>query len=104
MEVSYGHSVISEPAEAQHTEITTYMWPGFLGEYDHVSMEFTAWELVEPSLWMPRPDIVAPPMECLGIDTVKGRRWTSSGEHWLVLQEPTLWRRIALRKTQNAPS
>jgi len=99
MEVSYGSTSVIVPDEAQHTEITTYMWPGFLGEYDHVSMEFTAWELVEPSLWSPRPDIVAPPMECLGIDTVKAWRWASNEAQWLVLQEPILWRQIALRKT-----
>ena len=99
MEVSYGHSVISVPAEAQHTEITTYMWPGFLGEYFHDSMEFTVWELVGPTRWTPRSDIVAPPMECLGIDTVKAWCWTSHEAQWLVLQEPTVWRQIALRKT-----
>ena len=103
MEVSYGDSqnpipsIPPPPSEAQHTEITTYMWPGFLGEFIHSTMEFDVWELVSPTRWIPRPDILAPPRECLGIETSKGWRWTSSlcsEERWLTYPELSLWRRL----------
>jgi len=97
MEVSYGVSV-SIPSEAQHTEITTYMWPGFLGEFIHSTLEFDVWELVGPTYWIPRPDIVAPPRECIGIETTKGWRWTSpQEERWLTYPDSALWRRLQLR-------
>ena len=114
MEVSYGDSqnleampsipsppsIPSIPSGAQHTEITTYMWPGFLGEFIHSTMEFDVWELVGPTHWIPRPDILAPPRECLGIETTKGWRWTSSfcssspETRWLAYPELSLWRRL----------
>ena len=98
MEVCYGDSAIPPiPPEAKHTEITTYMWPGFLGEFIHSTMEFDVWELVGPTCWVPRPDILAPPRECLGIETSKGWHWTSPEERWLAYPELGLWRRLRLR-------
>lgn len=94
MDVAYGDSPIVIPAEVQPTEITTYLWPGFLGEFDHTTLAFEAWELVEPGRWIPRPDIVVPPFTCLGHDTATGWRWCSDdGSRWLALRA-NLWRRI----------
>lgn len=81
------------PSDAKQTEITTYLWPGFLGEYDHETAEFVAWELVSPTRWTHRPDIVAPPYSCIGVETTPGWRWTSLEARWLALG-PSLWRRI----------
>jgi hypothetical protein len=96
MEVSYGvsHPIPSIPPEAKHTEITTYMWPGFLGEYVHDTMEFDVWQLTEPNIWTPRPDIMAPPRDCIGVETTKGWRWTSPEATWLAYPELALWRRL----------
>ena len=69
MNVSYSAAVAAAVAAAESKEITTYMWPGFLGEFDHSTLEFTVWELAGPTLWIPRPTIVAPPMTCIGIAT-----------------------------------
>jgi len=95
MDVTYGETAICIPPDVKQTEITTYLWPGFLGEYDHATSEFIAWELVGPSRWILRQDIVAPPYSCIGVDTIQGWRWTSSQEliRWLALG-PSLWRRI----------
>lgn len=96
MDVTYGETPMAIPSDAKQTEITTYMWPGFLGELDHTTSEFVAWELTGPSRWTPRPDIVAPPYSCIGIETTKVWRWTSSPQDvvkWLAL-DPSLWRRI----------
>jgi hypothetical protein len=60
MKVTYG----SGPPPETNTEITTYMWPRFLGEYNHGDMSFRAWYLVDSGTWIPRPDITAPPLVC----------------------------------------
>ena len=85
MNVSYG----LEPKDltgATNTEITAYLWPGFLGEYDHSSLEFTAWALVESGLWIPRPEILAPPISCIASETVSvikiGSEWLKNGGIW----------------------
>jgi len=119
MEVSYGESAIDIPKHAIQTEITTYMWPGFLGEFIHATMEFDVCQLVGPTRWVPRPDIVAPPRDCMGIETTKGWRWTCpcpspspcllpQEEQWLAYPELALWRRLrpnnALYNTQIAPA
>jgi hypothetical protein len=96
MDVVYGETAITIPPDVQQTEITTYLWPRFLGEFDHSTSEFIAWELAEPSRWILRPDIVAPPYSCIGVDTSQGWRWTSSEERWLALG-PSLWRRIGYK-------
>jgi len=50
--------------------ILRYMWPGFIADFDTQTQTFTVWELRGFSArdWIPRPDIVAPPRECLGIE------------------------------------
>lgn len=94
MDVIYGETPIAIPPDVKHTEITTYLWPGFLGELDHSTSVFDVWELTEPSRWTPRPDIVAPPYSCIGVDTMSGWQWTSQElVRWLALG-PSLWRRI----------
>ena len=68
MEVSFSIATLLTPP---NTEITTYMWPGFLGEFDHTTLEFHVWELISPTRWIPRPDIVAPPIDCIGVETTR---------------------------------
>jgi len=100
MEVSFGTSAIPVPPNARHTEITTYMWPGFLGELDHSSDQFTVWEIVGPTRWKPRPDIHAPPYTCLGIERTSIQTWSEGPEQWSLqkpLQKPlqkSLWRHL----------
>jgi hypothetical protein len=60
MNVTYG----SGPPPETNTEITTYMWPRFLGEFDHCALTFRAWYLVNSETWIECPDIVAPPLVC----------------------------------------
>ncbi len=90
MQVEYGKTPIIVPYNAINTEITTYMWPGFLGEFDHTALTFTAWELVGPTRWLPRPDIVAPPLHCIGSETVLTRIWNQGSQQWS--QQGSLWR------------
>jgi len=89
MEVIYSTEPIPL-GSAEITEITTYMWPGFLGEFDHTTLVFTAWELAGPTFWIPRPDIAGPPYECMGVCTMKTQVWTSAQQqkqqtpdHWM---------------------
>jgi len=94
MDVTYGEIPIAIPPDVKQTEITTYLWPGFLGEFDHATSEFMAWELVGPSRWILHPNIMAPPYSCIGVDTTPAWRWTSKEQvRWLALG-PSLWRRI----------
>ena len=90
MEVTFGDSPITVPSVTHQTEITTYMWPGFLGEFDHSALTFTAWELIGPTRWLPRPDIVAPPLHCIGSETVLTRTWVQGPQRWA--QQGSLWR------------
>ena len=93
MEVSYGDTPVHVPHEATNTEITTYMWPGFLGEFDHTTVGFTAWELVGPRTWLPRPDILSPPFDCIGVSSTVTQTWVDSQQgHWI--QQGALWRRL----------
>jgi hypothetical protein len=95
MEVSYGDSAIDIPDHAIQTEITTYMWPGFLGEFDHSTELFDVWELVGPTTWKPRPDVMAPPYSCLGQESQMVWRWLGEKEsRWMCLCSATVWRRI----------
>ena len=73
MEVSFGDGPLTVPSDATNTEITTYIWPGFLGEFDHGSLELRVWELVGATTWLPRPDIHAPPRDCIGSETTPVR-------------------------------
>jgi hypothetical protein len=93
MEVSY-HEGVQCPADATNTEITTYMWPGFLGELDHSTLVFQVWELIGPTLWKPRPDILGPPFECMGVHRSIVRKWESPKNHWM--QEGPLQRHLLL--------
>ena len=81
-EVAYFTEGVEVPATATNTEITTYMWPGFLGEFDHGTLTFTAWELVDSSRWLRRSDIMAPPMDCIGVCTVATRQWVQTSSQW----------------------
>ena len=101
MKVIYGESAIDIPEHAIQTEITTYLWPGFLGEFDHSTGVFDAWELVGPTIWKPRPDIVAPPWLCLGQESQQVLRWVGEeGSRFLSFCPPSplcgakVWRRI----------
>jgi hypothetical protein len=82
MEVRYTTNLPIPPA-ALNTEITTYLWPGFLGEFDHTTLVFTTWELVGPTQWRPRPDLVAPPFDCMGQCTIPSQVWRQGPEHWI---------------------
>jgi hypothetical protein len=77
MQVTYSSSA-ERPADARHTDITTYMWPGYLGEWDAKTNEFTAWQLVTSDYWIPAPEFKAPPMKCIGILTEPTWIWTLS--------------------------
>ena len=71
------------PTSLTRTEITTYLWPGFLGEFDREELLFTAWELVTPTEWRLRPDIVTPPFDCLAVDkAVPTLKWALGGDLW----------------------
>ena len=93
MEVSY-HEGLPRPSDASNTEITTYMWPGFLGEFDYSTLAFQVWELVGPTTWNPRPDILFPPYACIGTHSTTIYRWRDSQAEWV--QEGSLVRRLRL--------
>ena len=67
------------PANARQTDITTYMWPGYLGEWDAETHEFMAWQLITSDYWILTPGIKSPPMKCIGILTEATWVWTLSG-------------------------
>lgn len=74
MEVSYGEAIVVPP-NAKLTEITTYMWPGFLGEWCAADQHFDVWELTGERVWVPRPEVWAPPVQVLAQETVRVARW-----------------------------
>ena len=78
MQVAYETTTVQPPKEARNTDITTYMWPGYLGEWDAETHEFRAWKLVSSNYWIPAPDIKVPPMKCIGILTEPTWVWTLS--------------------------
>ena len=79
--VEYIENVIDIPSYAKQTEITTYIWPGFLAEWCYD--ELTVWELYSPSIWRRRPDIMAPPADCIGITSSQGLHWAQGQERWV---------------------
>lgn len=91
MEVSY-YEGLQRPADATNTEITTYMWPGFLGIFDHSTLVFQVWELVEPTTWTPRSDILNPPYTCIGTYSSIIYKWKDSQAEWV--QEGSLVRKL----------
>ena len=91
MNVTFGTTPISPPASARQTEITTYMWSGFLGELDHSSQTFQAWEIRGPSTWVLRPDILVPPYTCIGIEKNTIYTWHDKG-YWTL--QGNIWRNI----------
>ena len=94
MEVSY-YEGLQRPADATNTEITTYMWPGFLGEFDHSTLMFQVWELVGPTTWNLRSDILSPPYDCLGSHRSTIYKWKDSQAEWV--QEGSLVRKLLLQ-------
>jgi hypothetical protein len=78
MQVSYETTTVQPPTNARQTDITTYMWPGYLGEWDAETKEFTAWQLVSTDYWIPASTIKVPPMKCIGILTNATWVWTLS--------------------------
>ena len=93
MEVVFGSTPVVVPPHTSNTEITTYMWPGFLGEFNVSTQEFNAWELVGPNVWIPCPNIVAPPLTCIAVETVPTQQWSLQRVQWS-LQRGQLWRQI----------
>ncbi len=76
---SVSYEYISLPLEtAKQTEITTYMWPGFLAEL--CEGELTVWELCAPTEWNQRSDIAAPPASCIGITSSQALCWEQGQE------------------------
>lgn len=71
------------PDNAKQTEITTYMWPGFLAEL--CNDELTVWELCSPTRWRLRPDILAPPATCIAITSSQALHWEQGQERWVGL-------------------
>lgn len=67
IDVSYYPCFSLHDSQEYHTEITAYLWSGFLGEWDSTKETFHAWELVSPYVWKNRPDIYQPPAKCIGI-------------------------------------
>ena len=79
MQVTYETTIVKpNPKDARLTDITTYMWPGYLGEWDAEMHEFRAWQLVSSEYWIPVPEIKVPPMKCIGILTEATWVWTHS--------------------------
>ena len=89
MQVSFGSTPVTPPPGARHTEITTYMWPGFLGELDHSTDTFRVWEIVGPTTWISRPDIMVPPYACIGVERTSVYAWNDNGI-WSL--QGSLWR------------
>lgn len=71
------------PVDTKQTEITTYMWPGFLAEL--CEDELTVWELSSPTTWILRPDIMAPPSNCIDITSFQALYWEQGQERWVGL-------------------
>lgn len=67
------------------TEITVYLWAGFLGEWDSEFHNWTVWELISQTEWKRRPDIVAPPKDCIAIsEPISVECWEGiDGTNWM---------------------
>lgn len=83
MEYTVDYSIGESPTNAKQTEITTYMWPGFLAEL--CDGELTVWELYSPTTWQLRPDITAPPANCIAITSSQALHWGQGQERWVGL-------------------
>ena len=79
--VKYTCGAIS--TNAKQSEITTYMWPGFLAEL--CEEELTVWELCSSTMWRLRPDITAPPANCIAITSSQALHWKQGQERWVAL-------------------
>lgn len=83
--------------EGTLTEIATYMWPGFLAEWNKSSQEFSVWRLESPSSWTLCPEITAPPANCIATTSSQVRvlhlqgsylvQWEGPNPVWRLLQE-----------------
>jgi hypothetical protein len=71
--IDYIHPSAMTGGDIYQTEITAYLWAGFLGEWDSEKETFCAWEIISPYQWKQRPDIVSPPKSCIGITTTPVR-------------------------------
>ncbi len=81
--ITYGTTQLKHPTPTL-TQLTTYMWPGFIGEWDEQNQTFDVWELVNNHEWRKRDDILSPPQRCLGIDSQKGYHWNTETSIWTV--------------------
>lgn len=86
--IEYINGVV--PIDAKQTEITAYMWPGFLAEL--IEDELTVWELCSPTVWRLRQDIMAPPANCIATTSFQALRWEQGQERWVGL--PSGLRRV----------
>jgi hypothetical protein len=67
--VTYGCHMPAIPDRTIHTEITTYFWPGFLGEFSSVDGSLRVWELRGTNTMITRPDIHVPPANCIAVES-----------------------------------
>lgn len=72
--------------------LTQYMWPGFLGEFNHSTLEFIVWELSTPTTWIQRTDISAPPRSCIASESIHAK--TDNNFGWTNLA-PNVWRCVS---------
>jgi hypothetical protein len=91
--VSYSNTFDGPTTDAV---LTQYMWPGFLGEFNHDTLEFIVWELSTATTWIRRTDIPAPPLLCLASETI-GAKISINSEaevEWTNLA-PNVWRCVS---------
>jgi hypothetical protein len=82
--------------DGELTEIATYIWPGFLAEWNEDQQEFRAWRLDSPYSWTLCPEIMAPPANCISTTSSQVRvlhqqelylvQWLGPEPVWRVLQ------------------
>ena len=96
--ISYSSCPPSEEQVTMHI-ITTYVWSNYYGEFDNESQEFIAWELKndDPTKWIKRPDIMAPPKMCNGSETIRIKRTHLASQQWTQLS-PNIWRVTSITK------
>jgi hypothetical protein len=83
------------------TEIATYMWPGFLAEWNESSQEFHAWRLDAPTLWTLCPEITAPPSKCIATISSQVRVLHQQGLYLVQSPEPEpVWRVLRLQEPE----
>lgn len=88
--VTYSPTLTHRPANAIQTEITAYMWPGFLAELRHDTNELVIYEVGD--VWTVRDDMITPPMSCMSVTTSSVWLWEQEGA--LLTQWPQVQRRL----------